>query len=519
MLTAFVVETYAMLQSDSMFTNNQLLAYDVSSRPGSFPPPPAINATITMLLHSPAYTPTTAARWINSLFFLSLVLSLSAAMFGILAKQWLREYMQWNLPLGSPRQNVLVRQIRVVAWEEWRVPAIIASIPALLELAMVLFVIGLVILLWTLDSTVAIIITIAVSAFLAAASAFTLLPLLYKRCPYKSPTAWACYCFFRVVHAALDPIMQRLLRGRKRLFPFPGYRTLELFSTWRRRDLSSCWIPDHSPLHNAMAEILRLQDSTWNIYSGLSVDEVLSKVTESCLLVSALEWVRQASQDPRVARNVDECTEDGFHRASPARIVLGTPSGRSSALAHRLILWSLSSGGVSIELGASTGAPLRRPPILPSVVVKSALHHLKNHAGSNPDHRVFSAFPPYEHLALLLDQAAAVEIVRDISSLLGRPPSAPYTEDGVHTLYQLVRQLRPDSKWYREALRLILSDRVLWRSVRTDLGYRSPSRYFPIITRACQVMRVSWDHKEGALGQSQLFSNVYSSRMSIARSP
>lgn len=38
-----------------------------------------------------------ATRWINTLWFLSLVFSLASALFGIMVKQWIREYMQWNV--------------------------------------------------------------------------------------------------------------------------------------------------------------------------------------------------------------------------------------------------------------------------------------------------------------------------------------------------------------------------------------------------------------------------------------
>ena len=113
------------------------------------------------------FTADVTARWINILWFLSLIFSLAAALFGILVKQWIREYMQWNSALASPRQNVLVRQIRFEAWNKWNVPATIAAVPALLEIALVLFVCGLVVLLWTLDAVVSIVITTAVAVFLS----------------------------------------------------------------------------------------------------------------------------------------------------------------------------------------------------------------------------------------------------------------------------------------------------------------------------------------------------------------
>ncbi|GJE95629.1 hypothetical protein PsYK624_118150 [Phanerochaete sordida] len=198
-LTAFVVQTYPMLTDDDSSTTNQLLALSVSAqlRATGTVIPSTINSTLTSLLDAQLFSPATSARAINILFFLSLILSLAAAFFGILAKQWLREYLRWNSPLALPRENVLVRQDRIEAWEAWNVAATISSIPALLELAMVLFLSGVVVLLWTLDDVVAIIITVFAALFLVATCAFTLLPVIYRRCPYKSPTAWACVAAYQ----------------------------------------------------------------------------------------------------------------------------------------------------------------------------------------------------------------------------------------------------------------------------------------------------------------------------------
>ncbi|EKM51715.1 uncharacterized protein PHACADRAFT_57377, partial [Phanerochaete carnosa HHB-10118-sp] len=158
-LTAFVVETYTMLQEDTGQTTNQLLITISSQLAEGLPANPMPSPTASDS-SSTSFVPSTAARWINILFFLSLVFSLAAALFGILAKQWLREYMKWNSTLGIPRENVLIRQLRYEAFEDWHISATISSIPALLELAMIMFLVGLIILLWTLDTVVAIVITV-----------------------------------------------------------------------------------------------------------------------------------------------------------------------------------------------------------------------------------------------------------------------------------------------------------------------------------------------------------------------
>ncbi|KIP03848.1 hypothetical protein PHLGIDRAFT_76953, partial [Phlebiopsis gigantea 11061_1 CR5-6] len=160
-LTAFVVETYSLLQPDSSDITNALLAYGFSSQIGQLSSPGEIKSTISSIVSSSQFDVSNSSRWINSLLFISLVLSLAAALFGILAKQWLREYLMWNSSLGAPRENVLVRQVRFEAWVAWNVAATISIIPALLELAMILFLVGIVVLMWTLDDIVAIAVMMA----------------------------------------------------------------------------------------------------------------------------------------------------------------------------------------------------------------------------------------------------------------------------------------------------------------------------------------------------------------------
>ncbi|GJE97461.1 hypothetical protein PsYK624_136810 [Phanerochaete sordida] len=346
-LTAFVVQTYPMLTDDDSSTTNQLLALSVSMqlRATGTIIPSTVNSTLTSLLDAQPFSPPTSARAINTLFFLSLVLSLSAALFGILAKQWLREYLRWNSPLALPRENILVRQDRIEAWDAWNVGATISSIPALLEIAMVLFLCGVVVLLWTLDNIVAIIITVFAALFLIAASVFTVLPVVYKRCPYKSPTAWACvtacqsvwclwvYCTTSVTarwanicrewRDTSDVISSRWLRLHHALRAGEQARSQtawpSMASSWRERDLSSCREvrgkttgTSYTRKKARVAVRVYLEEFTIPSVSGGALwtltEWVLDEVAETALLVRALDWVKLSSQDIRVHAYIAECT-------------------------------------------------------------------------------------------------------------------------------------------------------------------------------------------------------------------
>ncbi|GJE95702.1 hypothetical protein PsYK624_118880 [Phanerochaete sordida] len=369
-LTAFVVQTYPLLQPSSTDIANQFLAannkmlylgFSAIASQSPFAPPPMLS-----LEELPPFQPSTPARWINCLFFISLVLSLAAALFGILVKQWVREYMLWTWPLGTPRENVLVRQYRFESWEAWNVATVISTVPALLEIAMILFLSGVIVLLWTLDDVVAICVTAITSVFLLVVAIFTTLPIFFRRCPYKSPTAWACVLTCQILHQSAIYCLRwcqlsaTLLRERCRklietlvhaptsppadtvidtvlgtvsialaLTPLivqdirrPKWTRLPL--GWRDVDLASCrsssirlgaWKPKPDDLLKVTKNILpavpenQPEDSHTAATRDDPVKVLIAEVKESCLLLRALSWVSKSSQNSHVVTYIAECSQ------------------------------------------------------------------------------------------------------------------------------------------------------------------------------------------------------------------
>ena len=358
-LTAFVVQTYQLLQPDGTDVTNQLLAVSLTLRLADLSIPPAINDTLTNILTVQPFTPPASARWLNSLFFVSLVLSLAAALFGILAKQWLREYMRWNSPVGIPRENILVRQIRHEALESWRVSLIVTSIPALLEIAMTLFLAGIIILLWTIDNVVAIVITVTSGSFIILVSAFTILPIIFRHCPYRSPTAWALLVLYDVARYIIRSVraygsvlshrwkyvanlkqplitrVQRLLAknwdmnaDQKCQYPEIHWRTDA--KTWREYDIEGCRITqlgkwwwqsvEHDVSEAARSNLARERtefeadgrlawDPRIGTHSGHGGEALLRDITETALLLRALSWSHRVFQDVHVGTYINQCME------------------------------------------------------------------------------------------------------------------------------------------------------------------------------------------------------------------
>jgi len=130
------------------------------------------------------FVPSSSDIWLNSLWFVSLTLSLLTAFLGVLAKQWLYQYMA--VTSGDARSCALVRQARYVGLHDWQVPELIGILPLILHLSLALFFAGLVILLRSILQNLAIFIATVVGNVYVAYIVSNILPIIYPRCPYRT---------------------------------------------------------------------------------------------------------------------------------------------------------------------------------------------------------------------------------------------------------------------------------------------------------------------------------------------
>ncbi|THH32247.1 hypothetical protein EUX98_g1952 [Antrodiella citrinella] len=185
-LTAFIVEIYKQLQPDPATLTVEILqqiSVILVSRDTSQ------NVTNQDLL--PASTASPPPSWairVNTVWFTALVFSLIAALIGIIAKQWLRGYITGMST--SSRESVRLRQYRHDGLVRWRVAEIIGVLPVLLQIALVLFLYGLLELLWTLDNTVASVVTVVTVISLSFYFSTIVAPAFSPNNPFKSPQSW-----------------------------------------------------------------------------------------------------------------------------------------------------------------------------------------------------------------------------------------------------------------------------------------------------------------------------------------
>ncbi|KAI3619501.1 hypothetical protein WG66_006629 [Moniliophthora roreri] len=210
-VTAFLIEAYQWLSEDPADTTVALLTH-ISIQ---------LNAPQTMPLERSKFEPDASSIRINCWWFLSLVFSLTSALFGLLCKQWLRE-QQRDPPTTTPAEALALRQIRRDSFEKWGVSPFLSVLPILLEVALLFFFVGILDLLWARHPIpfAFCLVSVALSTGLYFVTTFLPVLALFLRlrrptlsdpeftpsyhfiCPYKSPQAWAVYqLLFKALHA------------------------------------------------------------------------------------------------------------------------------------------------------------------------------------------------------------------------------------------------------------------------------------------------------------------------------
>ncbi|TFK63053.1 hypothetical protein BDN72DRAFT_803606, partial [Pluteus cervinus] len=115
-VTAFVVESYQWLDV-SPDPTAQLLAQLISLQ---------FNTTIPVVSVIPTGPSPSAVR-INAYWFLSLILSLSSVLIGVLCLQWLRDFQR--PAVESFTEKLCRRQLQYKGLFAWKVPEIITLLP------------------------------------------------------------------------------------------------------------------------------------------------------------------------------------------------------------------------------------------------------------------------------------------------------------------------------------------------------------------------------------------------------
>ncbi|KAG8706999.1 hypothetical protein FRC09_002082 [Ceratobasidium sp. 395] len=200
----FVIESYKSLQQDNAQVTAEgivrmteiLQAIATGERLNTTNPTSA----------QPGFQPTSAAIIVNFTWFLSLTLSIIVALVAMLVKQWGQGYRSGS-DLAPPCAHARIRQSRFDMLKRWKTEDIVLVLPVMMHAALGLFLTGLLVFLWDLNSYIAVPVMVVVSLAFTGYLLMTIVPLQVAFCPYSTPVTsrilwgylvWCLwYLFFR----------------------------------------------------------------------------------------------------------------------------------------------------------------------------------------------------------------------------------------------------------------------------------------------------------------------------------
>ncbi|SJL16763.1 uncharacterized protein ARMOST_20292 [Armillaria ostoyae] len=184
-VTTFVVQTSQSLQVDYGQVTATLLFELIDVQRAAANGTLVNNVPRSDLTPFSDFHPTISDSLINGLWFTSLSFSLATALFAVLTKQWIHQYIA--MPSGTPQDRCRVRQFRYMGLEQWGVGFIIGLLPLLLSMSLGIFLVGLVLFLVPLQAVIASIVGSITFISFAAYIVSNFLPIMYPSCPYKTP--------------------------------------------------------------------------------------------------------------------------------------------------------------------------------------------------------------------------------------------------------------------------------------------------------------------------------------------
>ncbi|KAI0246408.1 hypothetical protein BJV78DRAFT_151817 [Lactifluus subvellereus] len=153
----------------------QVLADSNASRPSTPAKPPPFSA--------PKY-----AIWVNSLWFLSLAMSLTGALLAILQQQWARRYLRVTQPPRyTPHERARMREFFSNGVDKLLLPWAVEAVSTLIHISLSLFFTGLLIYLFNINHTVFLAVVWWVGVSGAIYVLITFMSIFRLDSPYRSP--------------------------------------------------------------------------------------------------------------------------------------------------------------------------------------------------------------------------------------------------------------------------------------------------------------------------------------------
>ncbi|KAI0267358.1 hypothetical protein BC834DRAFT_968872 [Gloeopeniophorella convolvens] len=227
-LTSFLVDSYKNLQSDpaqeTVFYGRQsaVSLAQISQQLASNGTQPPINPASFVPL--PGFTPSSSDVRVNIYWFMSLVFSLSAALFATIIQQWARYYTHLFQRYDHALKRARLRQYLFEGATRSRMSVMVEVVPALIHISLFLFFMGLADFLFHLNTTAAIA-TVIPMALCASFYIWAVIgPVILPQSSYQTPFSGLFWYLFQKIgghkhhdRGSLQPVSTNMAEGRMQL--------------------------------------------------------------------------------------------------------------------------------------------------------------------------------------------------------------------------------------------------------------------------------------------------------------
>ncbi|KAI0261954.1 hypothetical protein BC834DRAFT_414191 [Gloeopeniophorella convolvens] len=199
-LTSFLVDSYKNLQPDptketAYFGQQSAISLARISQQLSLNDSRASVAPTTFV-PLPSFHPSPSDVRVNVYWFMSLVFSLSAALFATIIQQWVRNYMQVFQRYDHSLKRARLRQYLFQGTELSRMSVVVEMVPALIHISLFLFFMGIADFLFNLNITTAITTTIPIFLCTSLYIWSVVAPVIAPQLPFQTPfSSLAWYIF------------------------------------------------------------------------------------------------------------------------------------------------------------------------------------------------------------------------------------------------------------------------------------------------------------------------------------
>ncbi|KAH8979559.1 hypothetical protein EDB86DRAFT_2859611 [Lactarius hatsudake] len=127
------------------------------------------------------------AVWVNTLLFLSLVISISCALLATLLQQWARRYLKVTQPRYSLHKRARIRAFFFEGVDKFLLPWAVEALPTLLHISLFLFFAGISVFLWNVSLTIFNSVVSWIGICTALYGCITFAPIFRHDSPYHTP--------------------------------------------------------------------------------------------------------------------------------------------------------------------------------------------------------------------------------------------------------------------------------------------------------------------------------------------